>query len=200
MQNIYDYINSLTPISDKTKDALNNIFEKQIIDKNYFLVKNGQIANQLFFLEDGVIRTFFKNEDGSEYNKALDIPPTITCGYASIITGKPSKINLQTLTTCILWIADYSAFKKLYNEHPDLERAARIAAENSFVEKENRELEMALLGAAERYELFKNQFHHLEQLIPQYHIASYLGISATQLSRIRKGLKQGRNKFLYIGK
>lgn len=189
MQNIYDYINSLTPISNKTKIVLINIFKKKIVEKNYTLVKSGQVANQLFFLEEGVIRTFFKSQDGTEYNKALDIPPTITCGYASIITGKPSRISLQTLTTCILWVADYSAFKKLYNDYPDLERAARIAAENSFVEKENRELEMALLGAGERYELFKKRFQNLEQLIPQYHIASYLGISATQLSRIRRGLR-----------
>ena len=51
--------------------------------------------------------------------------------------------------------------------------------------KEKRELEMSLLQADERYAIFRNEFKGVEQLIPQYHIASYLGISATQLSRIR---------------
>jgi len=72
---------------------------------------------------------------------------------------------LQTLTESEVWIANYSAFCKLYDEHADLERVARVAAELSFVEKENRELEMALLDATQRYELFKTQFPQLEQQI-----------------------------------
>ena len=57
-----------------------------------------------------------------------------------------------------------------------------------FLEKERKELEMALLNATERYVLFKKSFPNLEQKIPQYHIASYLGVTATQLSRLRNKL------------
>jgi CRP-like cAMP-binding protein len=53
------------------------------------------------------------------------------------------------------------------------------------LEKEKKELEIVLLDASQRYKIFQQEFPTLEQLIPQYHIASYLGISATQLSRIR---------------
>jgi len=56
--------------------------------------------------------------------------------------------------------------------------------------KERKELEMALQDATERYLKFRHQFASLEQLIPQYHIASYLGISATQLSRLRNKLSK----------
>lgn len=192
MENLFNYINSLAPIGDETKMDVYPLFKKKILEKNYLLVKSGQIARELFFLEEGVIRTFFKKDDGTEYNKAFDVPPTITCGYASIITGKPSKVNLETLTKCIVWVADYASFSNLYKKYPDLEKVARIAAERSFVEKENRELELALLDAAVRYELFKIQFQRLEQIIPQYHIASYLGISPTQLSRIRRALKSNK--------
>jgi hypothetical protein len=62
----------------------------------------------------------------------------------------------------------------------------RIFAERYFVEKENKEFEIITYDAEKRYQLFQQRYPQLEQLISQYHIASYLGISATQLSRIRK--------------
>jgi hypothetical protein len=51
--------------------------------------------------------------------------------------------------------------------------------------KERREIELVLLQADERYKIFKQEYPNLENLIPQYHIASYLGVTPTQLSRIR---------------
>ena len=74
---------------------------------------------------------------------------------------------------------------KLYDSIPKIERLSRILAEHFFVDKEKREIELVMLGASEKYEIFKKEHPNLENLIPQYHIASYLGISPTQLSRIR---------------
>ncbi|MDH5599450.1 MAG: Crp/Fnr family transcriptional regulator, partial [Cyclobacteriaceae bacterium] len=84
-----------------------------------------------------------------------------------------------------LAIAEYSRMTDLYDSIPNLERFARKLVEQIFVSKERREIEIVMLSAAERYELFKKKFPELEKSIPQYHIASYLGISPTQLSRIR---------------
>lgn len=68
----------------------------------------------------------------------------------------------------------------------DIERLARKLAELFFVQKEQREIDIVLLDADKRYLLFQKEFPGLENMIPQYHIASYLGITPTQLSRIRK--------------
>ncbi|GMU95073.1 MAG: hypothetical protein AMXMBFR50_05900 [Ignavibacterium album] len=54
------------------------------------------------------------------------------------------------------------------------------------MQKEKREIEIVLLNAEKRYQIFRNDFPQLEQQIPQYHIASYLAITPTQLSRIRR--------------
>ena len=70
----------------------------------------------------------------------------------------------------------------------DLERLARKMAEYYFLEKERKELEIVMLNATERYQLFQAEFPKIEQYIPQYHVASYLGITPIQLSRIRHRL------------
>jgi CRP-like cAMP-binding protein len=63
---------------------------------------------------------------------------------------------------------------------------ARLLAEYLFIRKEKREIELVTLDARERYAIFRKEHPTLEQFIPQYHIASYLGITPTQLSRIRR--------------
>jgi hypothetical protein len=68
----------------------------------------------------------------------------------------------------------------------EIERLRRKIAERFFVRSEKKQLEMALLEAKERYSIFREEHPGFEDIIPQYHIASYLGISPTQLSRIRK--------------
>lgn len=86
---------------------------------------------------------------------------------------------------CRLYLADYQNILSLYDHYPSLERFARMVAENHFVQKEKKELELAMLNAAQRYTLFQQEFPELEALVPQYQVASYLGVSPTQLSRIR---------------
>jgi len=90
------------------------------------------------------------------------------------------------LTDCVIYTCDYKSLTDLYDACPDLERFARRIAEYYFLEKEKKEIEIVLLDASQRYLLFQKEFPTLQQLIPQFHIASYLGVSATQLSRIRK--------------
>ena len=108
-----------------------------------------------------------------------------------MVTEKPNKINQQALTDCQLLICDYKKIIYLLDQHQDLERLLRKIAEHYFVDKEKREVEIVMLEAIKRYTIFQKEYPQLEQLIPQYHIASYLGISPTQLSRIRKQNSKG---------
>lgn len=184
------FVQSLSPITDATWEEVQKVFTAALLKKGALFCEEGKVARDFAFLRTGIVRGFYRKEQGSEYIKQFFIPNSIIGGYTSLITGKPNFIIQEALTDCSIWIANYAAFVNLYNTHPDLERVGRVFAERYFVEKERKELNIILYDAEKRYELFKIQFPQMEQLIPQYHIASYLGISATQLSRIRKKLSR----------
>lgn len=192
MTGLKKYIDSLNPISTNSLEKLCSIFSKSSLSKGEFFIQEGQTTNQIAFLEEGIIRAFYRNNEGLEYNKHFFISPCFIGGYASLITGTPNQISQQALSNCTIFVANFSDFTALYDTNPDIERAARKLAELFFVHKEQREIEIVLLDADKRYLLFQKQFPFLEQQIPQYHIASYLGITPTQLSRIRR--KITRNK------
>jgi CRP-like cAMP-binding protein len=180
------FFNKLTPISNESWDKLALLFMPKVLKKGDYFIKDGQTAKDIGFLESGIIRAFYRNNEAIEYNKHFFVNPCFIGGYASLITGSANQINQQALTDCKIMLAPFDDFKALYPTCPDIERAARILAEQFFVQKEQREIELVLLDAHKRYEIFKREFPQLEQRIPQYHIASYLGVSPTQLSRIRR--------------
>jgi CRP-like cAMP-binding protein len=188
MTDIKNFFSAITSVSVESWDKFAMLFQPRILEKGDYFIRDGHVAKELGFLETGIMRVFYRNDKGVEYNKHFFVNPCLIGGYASLITKQPAQINQQALTDCTLLVAPYSEIQALYATHHDIERAARIIAEYHFVQKEQREIEIVLLDAEKRYRIFQQEFPHLEQHIPQYHIASYLGITPTQLSRIRKKL------------
>ena len=94
-------------------------------------------------------------------------------------------INIQCLTDCTLLQTNFTRILALYEEYPLVERLNRVIAEDFFVKKERREMSLVMNDASERYALFQREYPDIENQVAQYHVASYLGITPTQLSRIR---------------
>jgi CRP-like cAMP-binding protein len=186
MTDLKSFFNRLTPISTDSWGKFAALFTPKVLKKGEYFITDRQTAKEIGFLESGIVRAFYKNDEAIEYNKHFFVNPCFIGGYASLITRTPNQINQQALTDCNIQIARYADIQTLYQTCPDIERAARILAELFFVQKEQREIDIVLLDADKRYQIFQKDFPGLEQQIPQYHIASYLGITPTQLSRIRR--------------
>ncbi|PHR85972.1 MAG: Crp/Fnr family transcriptional regulator [Leeuwenhoekiella sp.] len=188
MTDLKSFFNKLAPISPESWEGFSALFTSKTLNKGAYFARDGELCQEIGFLESGIIRAFYRNEDAVEYNKHFFVNPCFIGGYASLITGRPNQILQQALTPCKIQVARFGELQNLYESCRDLERAARVLAEQFFVQKEQREIEIVLLDAEKRYQIFRKDFPQLEQQIPQYHIASYLGITPTQLSRVRKKL------------
>ncbi|SEB52729.1 cAMP-binding domain of CRP or a regulatory subunit of cAMP-dependent protein kinases [Tenacibaculum sp. MAR_2009_124] len=188
MSRLKQYISNISELNVETFNKLNKCFYPLELKKKEFFVREGEYARQIGFLESGIVRAYFLNQAGKEYNKQFFVGPSIIGAYTSLLTKQPNKIAQQALTDCTILTAEYSEIEKLFENYHEIERLGRKIAEHYFLEKEQKEIEMALLDADKRYLIMKERFPGLESIIPQYYIASYLGISRTQLSRIRKKL------------
>lgn len=186
MNALKEYITRISPLSEAAWQEFSALFTQKVLKKGEFFIRENEMARQMGFITQGVIRAFYRNPEGIEYNKHFFVSPSFTGGYSSLVTQKLNLINQQALTPCHLYVASYSRITSLFDHHPDLERFARKLAEQYFVHKEKREVDIVLLDADKRYLQFQQEYPGLEQIIPQYHVASYLGITPTQLSRIRR--------------
>ena len=186
MTELYKFLNYISPLKETTWTTIEPFFKLEIIEKNKFFLREGVFANKIAFLQSGILRAFYVDAKDFQYNKHFFETPSIVGGYSSLISKQLNQINIQALTECKIWVADYKLITDYYDDFPDLERLSSRMAEQYFIETEQKELEIVLFDADKRYEFFRKRFANIEQSIPQYHIASYLGISQTQLSRIRK--------------
>nr|MBX2816511.1 hypothetical protein [Saprospiraceae bacterium] len=176
MKDFTDYILGFSRIKRETLAEVSSCFRPLRMEKHEYFAPEGICARSIGFLRQGVVRAFFINEDGKEYNKQFFVGPTIVGAYTSLITKKPNKIAQQALTACDLLVADFVELEKLYDRFHDLERLGRKIAEHYFLEKEEKELEMALLQADQRYLIMREKFPQIEAVVPQYHIDKISGI------------------------
>ena len=101
---------------------------------------------------------------------------------------KPSRLTYQCLTDCDIYEFNYFEFKKLIEQDIHISNFYVFALEKVFLRLEDKIYDLSVLNATQRYLKLKKQIPEIENLITQYHIASYLNITPVQLSRIRRKL------------
>lgn len=185
MKELRSFFDTIYVLGEEEWKVFSSLFSEVELKKGEYFAQEGIAEKNIGLLTDGVARAFFRSNDGYEYNKKFFLPPEVIAAYGSLISGQPARVSVQALTDCRILVADFYSIMDLYNDYQMIERMIRIFSERLYLVKEKREIEMATLNADERYKIFLGEYPTLENFIPQYHIASYLGISPTQLSRIR---------------
>lgn len=182
------HVRGIHPLSAEAWHQMRPLFSRRTMARREHFAVAGARQRTVGLLEEGYVRAYYTTADGKEYNKHLFVGPAIIGDYASLITGLPVELPQQALSDCVVWVAEYQAITELEPRLPELVQFHRRFAEAMYLEKERRELQLATQPAAERYADFRRQFPRIENHLPQYEIAAYLGITPTQLSRIRARL------------
>ena len=165
MEEFEKFLSNINPISNSAMKSLWNNFQPSQLSAGEYFVREGEYAQRIGFLKSGIVRAFFLNQEGKEYNKQFFIGPSIIGPYTALLTKQANQIAQQALTDCIVYVANYTALEKLYDEFHEIERLGRKLAEYYFLEKEQKELEMALLDADKRYLIMRERFPSIESRI-----------------------------------
>lgn len=187
MQHLLTHIANYYPLSTEAQNALHNCFEKISLSKNEYLLREGQISRQLYFLEKGALRGFY-NLDGKEITHWFGFENDFVTSFHSFITRQPAVENIQLLESSTLWSISKEQLTNLYNSHHEIERLVRIVYEKYYIRLEERFVNAQFKTARELYENLLLQTPHILERVPLGYIASYLGISQETLSRIRSRL------------
>ncbi|MDD2436315.1 MAG: Crp/Fnr family transcriptional regulator [Massilibacteroides sp.] len=183
-------INSYHNISNESFFKLFDISSEIKLTKNEILLHQGVVCTHMYFLYSGYMIAYIDNKEGHRYNKNIFTQGDLVTSTVSAIQHKSSNFTLQAITNCILLSLPYKKFKQFILETDDLKSFyISYLEKNWVVEKEKREVSIVLENAGTRYFEFLKQNPDIETYVPLQHIASHLGITPTQLSRIRKNKK-----------
>ncbi|MEN7548067.1 Crp/Fnr family transcriptional regulator [Rapidithrix thailandica] len=154
------------------------------LQKKEYLIRDGNTCSFLGFVEDGLLRSFIY-KDTDEFNIDFYLPGTVVSAYTSFLSQTPTHGFIQALSDTQLHTLSYWQFQQLLQSSSDWYRFGKYLSDQFFMRKCKRESSLLKDPAKERYELLLQMYPDIEQRVAQYHIASYLGIKAESLSRIK---------------
>jgi CRP-like cAMP-binding protein len=187
---LFNVLNLISPIDINIQNDIKKYFKQKVMTKNEYLFYMEDDVKDYYFLIEGLARYYYLTKEGKEFNKSFAYKKGhLLSSISSVIDDGNSPFCVEVLSDCfiVLYIS-YDDFRTLgykYKQWHDL--TIRIY-EKLIIKKERREADFLLLNATQRYEKFFIEYEEIINKIPNYHIASYLGITEVALSRIRKEL------------
>jgi CRP-like cAMP-binding protein len=183
---------NLAGISSEQWEEFTQAFTLKSFKKSELMLKAGDKSDVFFILIRGIARNYDLDEKGKEYTKVFRGPGEIIGPYAETLAQTPTRFFIQALSDCEVIAFSYAHFVSMMEKYPSWQKLGRMMAEENYLEKEKREYELLHYSAEKRYQEFLAQYGELAREIPQYHVASLLGVSPEALNRIIKNLEKGK--------
>jgi len=183
---IRQVVSHLVSPPDAEMDRFLGPFGTRSLEQGDYFQRAGEASGEMAFVNAGLLRFFYQTADGKEFNKSFIPENQFAAAYSAYLTNRPARFSIQALEDSHLLVADLPGVVALFDRHRCWERMGRILAEQLYIKKETREAEFLLDDAETRYRNFQQTYPGLEERLPQYHVASYLGITPVALSRIRR--------------
>jgi CRP-like cAMP-binding protein len=188
---LFKTLNQVAEIPPEQWLELCEMLEERTLKKGQFFLKEGDQANNVGFIISGYCRQFYVDSEGSEFNHGFNFENELMAGYPSLLERSPCRYTIEAMEDCELLVMPYEDFDEFYSRHPCWERLGRKVAERNYLLKMRRESAFLILDATQRYlDVLETQPEVIKR-VPQYQLASFLGITASALNRIIKKLKSG---------
>lgn len=165
-------------------EAFYKVLHKKNLNKKDFLIQEGSVCDFIAIVISGTLRSYVQNNDG-EFNNDFYLENSFMSAYTSFLTKMPTNCNIEALTDVQLYYITHQEFQILIEKDANFLKLGKYISDNYFIRKCKRETSFLKNSAAERLEIIKQLYPNIEQKVPQYHIASYLGIKPESLSRIK---------------
>lgn len=181
---ITKYLSQYIDIDETLEDALKENILIREYPKGTLLLKEGDLCNECYFIIKGLIRCYYhKNAEQitSDFYMEEDVASPSCYG-----TNTPSNLNLECLEDTVAFVGSPEMETEMFEKYPKLETLSRIMGDKILSKYQENIHTFKMSSPLERYQELLEKRPELIQRVPQYQIASYLGITPESLSRIRK--------------
>ncbi|MFI5131766.1 MAG: Crp/Fnr family transcriptional regulator, partial [Chitinophagales bacterium] len=184
-QKLIQFFKNSNLVSQTTAVEIANMFSPKEIKKNEFLFKEGKVCSEYFFLEDGFIRAFAIDTEGNDVTTHFYSSGQVVFEVSSFFNRTITKENYQAIVDCEGWYITYEQLNNLFHSMHEFREFGRAILVKGFSALKIRMLSMITETAEQRYDALLKTNPEIFQHAALKHIASYLGITDTSLSRIR---------------
>jgi CRP-like cAMP-binding protein len=182
-QSTFEFLNQFHPLANVDFELLTRDLPTRTAQKGEWLVTPGQIQRELYFVKKGVQMSYYEADD-KLYVITFTYPPNLCAIPDSFLFQRKSKFYLKCLADSEFLVLSYDRLQMIFDQSRNIETFFRRANEGLLAATIDRHLEFHTLTMEERYRIFCKRSAHLLQIVPHKYIASYLGIDATNFSKL----------------
>lgn len=185
-QPLIDFLHSSNLVSFSKAEEIAGHFALKEYARNEMVLNAGEISDEYIFLEKGFMRSFAHDLNANEVTTNFYSQGQVVFEVHSFFNRSRSKENIQALTDCVAWYITYQELNMLFHSIYEFREFGRSILVKGFSNLKNRILSTITETAEERYATLLQTNPEIFQHAQLKHIASYLGITDSSLSRIRK--------------
>ena len=193
IEEIKQFINSVSLVTDNDLDNLFSCRNSMLLKARDYFIQESEVCNKIAFIHSGTF-SFLILKDNKEYVKDFSIDKKFLTAYTSFITQTPSKVYIRAEADAELTFWNYKDFNQVVTSNSNWLKFHLKMANYLYIRKEQREVNLLTKSAEERYLSMLKEYPEINNKVPQYLTASYLGITPESLSRIRKNLTDKRHR------
>lgn len=183
---LIQFVREVLPMSADKAGQLVAKFQPLKLEKNEYFLKAGKVCNESHFIEQGIIRSYTYDLEGMEVTTAFYSQNMFASDLLSFFKRSAAKEYIQAITDCETWYITYQDMQDSFHAMPEFREFGRLNIVNQYSTLKERMLSTLQETAEQRYSDLVNSNPEIFQNVPLKYIASYLGITDTSLSRIRK--------------
>jgi CRP-like cAMP-binding protein len=180
------FISKMHPPSAGKSAEIVNFFQEKEFSKNDMLIPKGKICNEYYFMVNGYVRSYVFNLEGDDITTGFCSPNQIACELFSFFKRVPSKEDFQALSDCNTLSISFEDLQIAFHTMPEFREFGRAILVNAYAMLKQNMIANLQETAEERYAHLLRSNPDIFQHAPLKTIASYLGVTDTSLSRIRK--------------
>jgi CRP-like cAMP-binding protein len=184
-ERFYSFLANFSVLTGEQKQLLDAVLIEKAIPKKTIVIEEGAVADSFYFLVEGAFRSYLL-KDGEDVTDYFFFENSFASDYASLYAQKPSVFYLEALENSQVVQIRRKDLLALAQQDQLFAAFGRVQAEMAFVEIEERMRLLHHESLETRFRWMMNKFPQVFQRVPQYHIASYLGVKPESLSRIKK--------------
>jgi len=183
---VYTNISKIITLTDAEKTIFESLLEIINIKRKDILLIEGQICRYEYFILEGCLMSYFTDKNLMEHTTMFAVEGWWTGNLKSFVQNHPSEFSIIALEDTTLLRFSKPKLEELFEKVTKFERYFRILLQNRLLATQDRVINHLSATALETYELFQKKIPALENRIPLKYIASYLGITPSYLSRLRR--------------
>jgi CRP-like cAMP-binding protein len=182
----FQKFNETIPLTNEEQHLISTFLTPKKLRKKQYVLQEGDVCKYIVYVEKGALRAYTISEKGDEHIIQFALEGWLIADLYSFLTGEPATYNIDALEEAELVLISKSSYVELLKKLPKFETYIRVQLTSAYIAMQRRLTSIISFSLEERYSYFNQLYPDIAARVPQHMIASYMGLTAETLSRVRR--------------